>query len=252
MKNTRISSRLFAISIGLLSAILVISPATAGWKDWVNDFLESPTASSISSELSESEIIAGLKQALDQASNTAIAQLGQENGYWQKPRVQLPLPGAVASAESFLGKIGQGKRVDEFHLSMNRAAEQAVPEGLQVLRKAVSGMTFDDARNILNGPDNAATAFFERTSRSELTTRFEPIIAAGLQRVGVTNQYEQLLGQARPALALIGQEPESLTQFTTNKALDGLFVRLADEEGRIRQDPAARSTELLKKVFAQR
>lgn len=252
--NPIATRRLVCLIIASATLMLAVSrPAAAGWKDWVDGFINSP-ASPVSQSLgslTQTEMVAGLREALSQGAKIAVAQLGRPDGYWKNPRVQLPLPGAVASAQPFLKSIGQGHQVDAFHESMNRAAEQAVPEGLQILQQSISSMSFSDARAILNGPDDAATKFFEGSSRAQLDERFQPIIGNALNQVGVTSRYEGLVNQSRPAMAMLGREPESLKAFTTSKALDGLFTRLADEEGRIRRDPAARSSELLKKVFSQ-
>lgn len=237
--------------LGVAGALLFAPVSEAGWRDWVDDILQAPPTE-VGSTLSESEIVAGLREALSRASSLAISQLGSRDGYWANQRVRLPLPDTVSKVAPFLDRIGQGQRVEVFHESMNRAAEQAVPEGLQVLQQTVSGMTFDDARQILNGPQDAATQFFERSSRNTLQQRFEPIVDNSLGQVGVTSQYQQIMAQATPVLAMVGRQPETLQGFTTRKSLDGLFTVLADEEGRIRKNPAARTSELLKKVFGAR
>lgn len=217
---------------GLGSAIGSVIPGTAG--------------------TNQSEIAAALRQALNQGTTAAIGQLGRTDGFWSDPRVRVPLPGFISKYESTVRAIGYGSTLDQFQLTLNRAAEKAVPQVTSIFANSISQMTLSDAKQILQGPDNAATEFFRRTSTNELYARILPIVSEATAQVGVTQQYKKVASKAGPILRLSGSTPPTdLDDYVTQQALNGLFTKIADEEARIRKDPAARSTELLKKVFAK-
>ena len=200
--------------------------------------------------LTESEIVEGLKQALEIGTGKAVMQVSKKNGYLKNPKIKIPLPKNVQKAENFLRNIGFGSKIDEFELSMNRAAERAAPKAKSIFWDAIKKMTFSDARQILKGPDDAATQYFRRKTATRLQDEFKPIVNQAMTEVGVTQAYQALDRKIR---ALPFTEPLSfdLDEYVTDKALDGLFLMLAAEEKKIRQDPAARVTDLLKKVFAE-
>lgn len=201
---------------------------------------------------SQSEIAAALRQALNQGTTAAIGQLGRTDGFWSDPRVRVPLPGFISKYESTVRAIGYGSTLDQFQLTLNRAAEKAVPQVTSIFANSISQMTLADAKQILQGPDNAATEFFRRTSTNELYARILPIVSEATAQVGVTQQYKKVASKAGPILRLSGSTPPTdLDDYVTQQALNGLFTKIADEEARIRRDPAARTTELLKKVFAK-
>jgi hypothetical protein len=159
------------------------------------------------------------------------------------------MPESLQKAEKALRKLGQDKSVDEFILSMNRAAEQAVPETTAIFSDSIRSMSFDDAKGILQGPDDAATEYFRRSSGTRLAEKILPIVKKSTSAVGITAKYKDLLDKMGPLTSLIDKKSLDLDQYITRKALDGLFKMLAAEEKLIRNDPAARTTELLKKVF---
>lgn len=197
----------------------------------------------------EADIAAGLREALVQGVGTAVATLGRSNGYWSNAAVRIPLPEPVQKAENTLRRMGQGARVDEFHLTLNRAAERAVPEVADIVGDAVRSMSLADARSILDGGGDAATRYFQRAAGPALEARVRPIVAAATAQVGVTQQYKSLVSSYGPLLALAGVDNADLDAHVTRKAVDGLFFVIAAEEARIRRDPRARSTELLRRVF---
>lgn len=201
-------------------------------------------------KVSDSEISGGLKEALSKGIRFAVDSLGKENGFLGNTRVKIPLPGSLQKFEKGLRVAGQGAKVDEFVGSMNRAAEKAVPVAIDVFVDAVKQMTFDDARQILfSGQDDSATQFFRRTTEENLRGKFRPIVEKFTAEVGVTNKYKAMIGKAGFAAQLLGKDATDLDGYVTQKALDGLFLLVADEEKKIRKNPIGRTTSLLKKVF---
>ena len=208
------------------------------------------TASRQNSNVSNTDIADGLKEALFQGVKNAIDDLGRENGFLDNSRVRIPLPKGLQKTEKTLRALGQGKRVDEFVESMNHAAEEAVPVAADIFIDSVKQMTFSDARNILlSGQDNAATEFFRRTSEDRLRDEFRPIVERFTEKVGVTQKYKAMIGRYGFMGKVVGEDASDLDGYITEKALDGLFLMMADEERRIRRDPVRRTTSLLKKVF---
>ncbi|HVT36979.1 MAG TPA: DUF4197 domain-containing protein [Nevskiaceae bacterium] len=200
--------------------------------------------------LSESDIVKGLREALAQGTTRAINQLGRTDGFWGDASVRIPLPDNIARFEKTLRQFGQGAAVDEFHLTLNRAAEQAVPQVADIFGNAVRQMSIDDARNILAGSDDAATQFFRRTESDALYARILPIVSNATARVGVTQKYKAMIASYGPMLQIAGVKNTDLDAYVTGKALDGLFSGIAAEEARIRHDPAARTSDILRRVFA--
>jgi len=200
--------------------------------------------------VTDSEITGGLKEALSKGVKFAVDNLGKEDGFFKNTRVKIPLPKNLQKVEKGLRVAGQGKAVDEFILSMNRAAEKAVPVAFDVFVNAIKQMTFDDARKILlSGQDDSATQFFRRTSEETLRGKFRPIVEEFTEEVGVTQKYKNMIGKYPFSKQLLGKEATDLDGYVTQKALDGLFLLVADEEKKIRKDPIGRTTSLLKKVF---
>ena len=206
-----------------------------------------PTAGA---KISDSEISGGLKEALTKGLKSAVDNLGRENGFLDDVRVKIPLPKSLQKLEKGLRLAGQGKSVDEFVGSMNHAAEKAVPVALDVFVAAVKQMSFDDARKILlSGENDSATQFFRRTSEETLRGKFRPIVEEFTAKTGVTNNYKAMIGKAGFAAQLLGKDATDLDGYVTQKALDGLFLMVADQEKQIRTNPLGRTTSLLKKVF---
>ncbi len=201
--------------------------------------------------LSQGEIGSGLKDALKVASQRVVARVGKTDGYWGDPAIRIPLPGPVAKVEGPLKAVGASGMVDDLQLKMNRAAEAAAPKALNIFVGAAQKMTITDARAILTGPSDAATQYFKKTSTGALTTAFRPIVDNTLSSVGAIKAFNGVKSEAS-SIPLAGQEVSrfNLTDFTVGKALDGLFHYMAVEEAAIRSNPAARTTDLLKKVFA--
>jgi len=200
--------------------------------------------------VTNSEIAAGLKEALTKGVGSAVKLLGREDGFLANPRVKIPLPKSLQKLEKGLRLAGQGKAVDDFVASMNHAAEKAVPVAIDVFVDAIKQMTFDDARKILfSGQNDSATQFFRRTSEETLRGKFRPIVEEFTAKTGVTNSYKAMIGKAGFAAQFLGKDATDLDGYVTQKALDGLFLIVADEEKKIRKNPIGRTTNLLKKVF---
>jgi hypothetical protein len=202
--------------------------------------------------LSETQIVEGLKEALEIGTERAVANVSQTNGYYGNPKIKIPLPKTLKSAEGLLRAAGYGKKVDGFELSMNRAAERAAPEAKAIFWDALRQLRFDDAKRILNGRENEATRYFEEKTRQPLFEIFEPIIQKTMGEVGVARSYQQIEDKLRNLPLAGGAMDLDLDRYVTDRTLDGLFLTLAEEEKRIRQDPAARVTDTLKKVFGQK
>lgn len=202
------------------------------------------------SNVSNTDIADGLREALFQGVKNAISDLGRENGFLDNSRVRIPLPKNLQKTEKTLRALGQGRRVDEFVESMNHAAEEAVPVAADIFFDSVKQMTFSDARNILlSGQTDAATEFFRRTSEDRLRDEFRPIVERFTEEVGVTQKYKAMIGRYSFMGKIVGEDASDIDGYITEKALDGLFLMMADEERRIRRDPVRRTTSLLRKVF---
>jgi hypothetical protein len=191
-------------------------------------------------KLSDSKIVDGLKHAVKQVSKVG--------GYYKNPQIKIPLPETVQKAESVLRAVGYGPKIDELSLSMNRAAEKAAPKAKALFWNAVKAMSFEDARQILKGSDDAATRFFEGKTRDQLQQLFSPIVHKTMTEVGVTRTYQQVYAKIN-TIPYTDRLKLDLDAYVTGKALDGLFYMLAQEEQKIRKDPAAQVTQLLKDVF---
>ncbi|HEV2400924.1 MAG TPA: DUF4197 domain-containing protein [Candidatus Sulfotelmatobacter sp.] len=202
------------------------------------------------SGLSDDKIIAGLKQALQFSTSKAVANVGKPDGFLKNEAIKIALPPKLETVGRGLRMVGMGSKVDELEVGMNRAAEQASPAAKQIFLAALKKMTFDDARHILTGNDTAATDYFKRTSTPDLTTAFTPIVHQSMQRVGVVEQYDRFI-QSSSAGSFMEKEFD-LDKYVVGKTLDGLFYMLGEEEKKIRKNPAAQTTALLKEVFGRK
>jgi Protein of unknown function (DUF4197) len=202
-----------------------------------------------SGALTNDEIIAGLKEALEVGTEKAVSIVSRPDGYYKNTAIKIPLPESVQKVEKFLRASGYGQKVDDFELSMNRAAERAAPEAKSIFGDAIKKMSFEDARKILNGRDDEATLYFEDKTSDRLREVFKPIVTDSMGEVGVTRSYQEL--RAGIDRIPFGKSAGfDLNQYVTDGALKGLFKMLAEQERQIRTQPAARVTDLLQKVFA--
>jgi len=198
--------------------------------------------------LDESEAASGVRAALERGANSAVALLGRPGGFLDNPQVRIPLPGALERAASMLRAIGQGRRVDDLVNSMNRAAERAVPEARPLLVHAVKSMSVDDAVKIVRGGDTSVTDFFAGKTRVPLGEKFLPIVTTETQKVSLTAKYNAVASKGS-AFGLVKPEDANVEQYVTRKALDGLYFMIGQEEKKIRADPVATGSAILKAVF---
>jgi hypothetical protein len=198
--------------------------------------------------LTTAEVADGLKEALIKGTTTGSDQASQLDGYFKNPQIKIPLPPELQKIESKLRSIGLGDQVEKFVLTLNRGAEDAAKEAKPIFISAVKQMTVQDAWGILKGADNAATDYLKRTTSAQLREKFKPVIANSLNKVSATKYYTDIVTTYNK-IPLVEKVNPDLNDYATTKAMDGLFLLIASEEKKIRQDPVARTTELLKKVF---
>lgn len=234
------------IIVGLFFIAVAASNAAAGWTDVIKNTLDSASGGN---QLDNSEIVNGLKEALEIGTSQAVQLAGQENGYLGNPDIKIPLPESIAKTEPLVRAAGMGDQLDAFVLSMNRAAESAAPEARSIFWDAIKKMQIDDAQRILDGRDNEATLYFQDKTTEQLTAVFKPLVHQAMQETGVTQQYHALQSGAE-TIPFLSEWLVDLDDYVTSQALEGLFFLVAEEEAKIRQDPAARVTDLLQKVFA--
>lgn len=198
--------------------------------------------------LTEKDAADGIKEALVNGTGQSVKLVSVLDGYWGNPEIKIPFPPEAKEMESKLRAIGMSKKVDEFNESMNRAAEKAANEAKPIFLAAIKGMTVKDAINIVKGPDNAATIYLKNTTSPELIEKFRPSVKTSLDNVSATKYWSDLI-TIYNKIPMIKKMNPDLTQYVTQKAIDGLFIMIAKEELKIRKDPLARTSELLKKVF---
>ena len=239
--------RLFCLASAAL--LFVTSPCRAGFfDDLVRDVLPSPTEQNA---LDNSTVVKGLKEALATGTERAVTQVAKTDGYFGNQLIKILLPDKIQQVANVLGSIGYQQQVDEFVLSMNRAAEKAAPKAASFFGNAIRQMTVEDAKGILSGGDTAATRFFENKTRQQLFDAFKPAVATSMNQAGTARAYKEMIGRydAAPLTSLVGIPSLDLDTYVTNKALDGLFLMVGEEEKKIRINPAARTTYLLRQVF---
>lgn len=199
-------------------------------------------------DLTNAEASQGLKTALEQGALAAVGLLGRTDGFLANPKVRISLPGFLEDAAKFLKALGQGRRVDELVISMNRAAEAAVPMGKDMLVSAVKAMSVTDAKNILRGGDTSVTDFFSGKTRTLLSEKFLPVVTKATEKVGLVEKYNQIAAKAS-SMGLVNKEDATIQHYVTRKSLDGLYLMIGEEEKKIRQDPVGTGSAVLKKVF---
>lgn len=198
--------------------------------------------------LTETDAASGIRAALERGAAAAVSQLGRNDGFLGNPLVRIELPGYLKDAVKVLKATGQGKRVDELVTAMNRAAEAAVPEARPLLVNAVKSMSVEDGLKLLRGGDDAVTQFFATKTRAPLTEKFLPIVTRSTEKVALADKYNAVAGKAL-GLGLVKPEDANIQSYVTRRALDGLFLMIAQEEKKIRQDPVGSGSAILKKVF---
>lgn len=200
-------------------------------------------------DLTNQDAARGIEGALNQGAASAVAKLGASGGFLNNPKVKIPLPPALDEVAKMMRMMGRGKDADELVVAMNKAAEQAVPEGKELLVNAVKTMTLDDAKKILTGGDNSVTEFFRAKTEAPLAVKFLPIVKQATDRVGLARKYDAVAGQGAQ-IGLIKGDAANIDQYVTDKALDGLYLMIGEEEHTIRQNPAAAGSAIVSKVFS--
>ena len=224
--------RLIPVILFSFITILTILPASAASLDG----------------LSQRDMLGGLKQSLTQSATVAVSKLGQENGFLGNDKVRIPLPESLAKIEGLLRNLGMGHYADELITAMNHAAENAVTQAKPLLIDAVKKMTVSDAKNILSGGEDAATAYFRNATQEPLRAKFTPIVGKAIKKVGVGEKYNQYASKAA-AFGLMKAQDANLESYVTQKTLDGLYIMMAEEEKAIRQDPLGQASSAIRKVF---
>jgi hypothetical protein len=205
-------------------------------------------AAELLDSLSQKDAVAGLKEALAQGAGNAIGKLGVADGFLGNPQVKIQLPGKLQDAQKLLQMVGLGPKADELVTTMNRAAEAAVPQAQTLLVDAVKQMSVQDAKSVLSGGEDAGTQYFRRTASDRLRAQFLPIVKQSTDKLQVANQYNSLASQAGK-LGLVNAKDATIENYVTDKALDGLYLMMANEERAIRKDPVGQASKLLQKVF---
>ncbi len=243
-------------SLAALTAALIMIPAAGsfgqtGLFDKAKDALGglgALTPDSSADVLSNEDIAAGLREALEIGTKRVIGQVGAFDGFNADPQIHIPLPGALRDVQQTLGRFGMSGLADDLELRLNRGAEAAAPEAKSLFLDAIGAMTLDDAKNILNGPEDAATQYFKGKMSAPLGARMEPIVDRSLSEVGAIAAYDKMMGQYE-AIPFVPDVKADLTNYVVERALEGIFFYVAEEEAAIRRDPAKRTTELLQRVF---
>lgn len=199
-------------------------------------------------ELTSDQVAAGLKEALIKGISEGSAQASKLDGYFKNPQIRIPFPPDVQKVESKLRQIGLDKEVDKFIMTLNRGAEEAAKEAKPIFVAAIKSMTIEDAWAILKGEDDAATNYLRRTTTDQLKLKFEPVVTAALEKTSATKHYSDIIGTYNK-IPFIEKVNPDLNDYATNKAIEGLFALIAKEEKHIREDPLARTSDLLRKVF---
>jgi hypothetical protein len=244
-KSTLLLSGIMIAAVFVVSASYAADPSPLDW-------LKSKVAATTATKLSDTEIGSGLKEALRVGIENTIKLLGKQDGYLANQAVKILLPKGIQNAEPVLRKMGIGAQLDEFILSMNRAAEKAAPVASDIFASAITDMSFDDANKILSGGNTAATDYLKKATSAKLLAAFQPAVSTATNEYQVTRKYQELLSKVQ-SLPLVNKAAGNLdiNKYVCARALDGLFKVLGQEEANIRTNPTARVTDLLKKVFSK-
>lgn len=245
----------------LLTFLVVLTTATscsAQFPKSLQDAAKSMSAGGSGSGtgmgLSNDEVINGLKEALTKGAEQSVTKGSALDGFWKNDRIRIPFPAEAEKMKSTLTTIGMGPQVQEFELTMNRAAEEAVKEAVPVFVDAIKGMSIGDGFAILKGGDNAATNYLRDKTTPALTSKFKPIVERATEKVALTNYWTPLASGYNKASTFTGSKAvdPDLNAYVTQRSIEGLFTLIADEEAKIRKDPAARTTDLLMRVFGSK
>lgn len=232
----------------IVASLLVLSACTS--TQITQALNEVSKATTTEKALTTAEVGQGLKEALVNGISKGADRVSQTDGYFKNPEIKIPFPPDVKKVEDKLRQIGLGNDVDRFIMTLNRGAEEAAKEAKPIFIDAIKQMTIEDAWGILKGEENAATNYLQRTTSIQLKAKFKPVIQSALDKVGAARYYTDLVNTYNK-IPFIEKVNPDLNEYATDLAMKGLFMQIAKEEKNIRQDPVARTTDLLKRVFAQ-
>jgi len=255
MKKTSLTSMMFAAALLLASTPAPAGDLMQGLGGLMGSFggdsktasPASPTATAVNA-LSNTDMIAGLKDALRVGSERVVAQLGKADGFNADPKIHIPLPDSMQTVKSALDSAGMGSLMDDLELKMNRAAEAATPKAKKLFGDAVKAMSINDAKQILNGPQDAATQYFKAKMSAPLSKEMQPIIDKALSQAGAVQAFDAVMGQYKN-IPFMPDVKANMNQHVLDLGMQGIFTYMAAEEAAIRKDPAKRTTDILKKVF---
>jgi hypothetical protein len=233
-------------NILLLLALLIPAISYDAHAQWLDEIKK--LFSSKSSSLTEKDAIEGIKEALVKGTSEGVELVSKKDGFFGNPEIKIPFPSEANTVEKTLRSVGLGKQVDKAVLSLNRAAEDAAKEAKPIFIAAIKNLTIKDAIDIVKGKDDAATRYLEKNTSPELNKKFQPIIKNSLDKVEATKYWGDIM-KSYNKIPFVKKINPNLTEYVTEKAIEGLFVMIAKEELKIRKDPVARTTEILKKVF---
>jgi len=236
-----------------ITFLLTQDPAGAGDSWWTKgtDLLKSFGEGNSKAAISDKEIGAGLKDALHVATESVVARLGQVDGFNKDAAVHIPLPKQLATVKTMLDRVGMSQLFDDLELKLNRAAETATPKAKELFWQAITAMSFEDVKSIFEGPQDAATQYFRGKMSPSLAEEMKPVVTASLSEVGALQAYDNVMQKYR-SLPFVPDVKANLTDYCISKGMDGIFYYMAKEEADIRQNPAKRTTELLKRVFGSK
>lgn len=240
----------------LVVAVMLVFPAMACQAGFFDDLKQQVMpalqqgGAAKQDSLDEGTVVKGLKEALATGTDRAVKAVGKQDGYFGNQLIKIAMPEKIQTVANLLGKVGFQQQVDDFVLSMNRAAEKAAPQAAGHFTTALKEMTFEDAKGILKGENTAATEYFRKKTSDKLYNDFKPVVAKSMGEVGVTKSYQDMMGKYE-LLPLVDKQSLDLNHYVTSKSLDGLFTMLGEEEKKIRTNPVSRTTELLRKVFGK-
>lgn len=249
MKEHTIPRRTFIAAMSAGACVTMAVPARAqSLLKQLEEAIGGEASPSGVSGLTTQEMSDGLTEALRVGTERVVGQVGATDGYNLDPNIHIPLPGALQKVQSVLKKTGMSSLTDDLELRLNRAAEAAAPEAKTLFWQTINEMTFDDVRQIYDGPDDAATRYFQRKMTPPLAKRMEPVVEDSMAEVGAVRSYDAMIQQYK-SVPFVPDVKANLTTHVVEKAMDGIFYYVAREEAAIRNDPVARTTDLLKKVF---
>jgi hypothetical protein len=247
--------RRFPQQVATIAALLVLLlplplAAQTDWMKMGQDLLGTAGKSPAATATDSSQVAAGLKEALRVGSDTVVGQLGQLDGFNADPAIHIPLPKSFKSVQSALKTLGMSHLLDDLELKMNRAAEQATPKAKALFMNSIEQMTLDDATGIFNGPPDAATRYFQKKMTPQLSEEMKPLVDQALNQAGAVQAFDNVMGQYR-TVPFVPDVKADLTGYVVEQGMNGIFHYLALEEAAIRQNPAKRTTELLRTVFGR-